>query len=171
MLVVVVIAMQIYAIRKNGDLLRIGAEDYEHCTLSGSYPRHMDKKEMTLALGLFGPLLQPVLDKAAGDQAVAANQCTVNGRNYFQIVLQRGRVLISVVLTKREDADAFPRALFADTVKASGITVHEGQVDGYSVTGFEAGTFLAYVVSALPKDETTALAARLVPVIRIYAQA
>lgn len=171
MLVVVFIAMQVYSVRKTGDLLRIGADAYTHCTLAGAYPHQSDRKEMTLGLGLFGPMLQPVLDQAAGDEVVAAHQCTVNGRNYFQIVLQRGRTLISVALTKREDADAFPRSLMADTVKASGTTVHQGTVDGYSVAGFESGVYMAYVISALPKDETTALAARLVPVIRRYTQA
>jgi hypothetical protein len=59
----------------------------------------------------------------------------------------------------------------AKTVKASGTTVHEGEVDGYSVAGFESGVYMAYVVAALPQDETSALAARLVPVIRRYTQA
>jgi len=171
MLVVVFTAMQIYAMRKTDDLLRIGADDHTHCTLAGKYPHQADKKEMTLGLGLFGPMLQPVLDQAAGDEVVAAQQCTVNDRTYFQIVLQRGRTLISVALTKRGDADAFPRAVMAKTVTASGTTVHEGEVDGYSVAGFESGVYMAYVVAALPQDETSALAARLVPVIRHYTQA
>jgi hypothetical protein len=171
MLVVVFTAMQIYAMRKTDDLLRIGADDHTHCTLAGKYPHQADKKEMTLGLGLFGPMLQPVLDQAAGDEVVAAQQCTVNDRTYFQIVLQRGRTLISVALTKRGDADAFPRAVMAKTVKASGTTVQEGEVDGYSVAGFESGVYMAYVVAALPQDETSALAARLVPVIRRYTQA
>jgi hypothetical protein len=171
MLVVVFTAMQIYAVRKTNDLLRLGADDYTQCTLAGKYPHQADRKEMTLGLGLFGPMLQPILDQAAGDEVVAAHQCTVNGRIYFQIVLQRGRTLISVALTKRKDADEFPRALMADTVKASGTTVHEGEVDGYSVAGFETGVYMAWVVAALPKDETTALAAKLVPVIRRYTQA
>jgi hypothetical protein len=171
MLIVVAFAMQIYAARKTNDLLRIGADDYTQCTLAGKYPHQADKKEMTLGLGLFGPMLQPVLDQAAGDEVVAAHQCTVNDRIYFQIVLQRGRTLISVALTKRGDTDVFPRAVLADTVKASGATVHEGEVDGYSVAGFVSGGYMAYVVAALPKDETTALAAKLVPVIRHFTQA
>jgi len=171
MLVVVVAAMQVYAVRKTNELLRIGADDYTHCTLAGAYPNQADKKEMTLGLGLFGPILQPVLDQAAGDEVVAAHQCTVNDRTYFQIVLQRGRTLISVALTKRADTDAFPRAPMADTIKASGVTVHQGEVNGYAVAGFESGVYMAYVVSALPKDENTALAARLVPVLRRYTQA
>jgi hypothetical protein len=133
MLVVVVAAMQVYAVRKTNELLRIGADDYTHCTLAGAYPHQADKKEMTLGLGLFGPILQPVLDQAAGDEVVAAHQCTVNDRTYFQIVLQRGRTLISVALTKRADTDAFPRAPMADTIKASGVTVHQGEVNGYAV--------------------------------------
>jgi hypothetical protein len=171
MLVVVLIAMQVYSIRKTGDLLRIGAEDYTRCALAGAYPHQTDRKEMTLGLGLFGPVLQPVLDQATGDEVVAAHQCMVNDRTYFEIILQRGRTLIAVALTRRTATDAFPRSLMADTVKASGTTVHEGRVDGYSVAGFESGNYLAYVVAALPKDETTALAARLVPVIRKYTQA
>jgi hypothetical protein len=169
MLVAVLIAMQIYSVRKTNDLLRIGADDYEHCTLS-SLPHQVDRKEMILALNFFGPLLQPVIDEAKGDEPVAANQCTVRSRNYFQIVLQRGRTLIAVVLTKREDADAFPRALFGDTVRASGMTIHQGLVDGYSVSGFQTGDYLAFVVAALPKDETSALASRLVPAIKRYTQ-
>src|SRR5271167_3132296 len=84
MLVVVFTAMQIYAVRKTNDLLRLGADDYTRCTLAGKYPHQTDRKEMTLGLGLFGPMLQPVLDQASGDEAVAAHQCTVNGRVYFE---------------------------------------------------------------------------------------
>lgn len=170
MLVAVVVAMQIYSVRITNDLLRIGADDYEHCTLAGKLPHQADKKEMALGLGPFGPLLQPVIDQTPGDEVVAAHQCSVNGRNYFEIVLQRERTLISVVLTKREDTEVFPRSLLGDTIKASGITVHQGLVDGYAVAGFQSAGYLAYVVAALPKDETGALAARLAPVIRRYTQ-
>jgi hypothetical protein len=159
---------QYYAVTKTRDLLRAGVNDHIHCAIEGTYPRQTSKAAGIDAMGPYSPMLQPVLDQFAGDSLVSAHRCTVNGRNYVHVILQRDKVPISVILTKREKADAYPRAIGMRTIEASGITIHGGNISGYSVAGFEAGNYLGYVVSSLPGQQNDQLAGRVAPVIRRY---
>ena len=119
-------------------------------------------------------MLQPVIDRAADGRATpdaveSAHRCTVNGRAYVHIILKRGGALISVILTRREAGEAFPRTLAARLIRASGVELHQESLEGYAVSGFESGRWLGYVVSGLPAAENGALAARLAPVVRRFA--
>ena len=84
------------------------------------------------------------------------------------MIVRRNSMLISVILTRREKADAYPRAIGMRVVEISGIPVHGGEMSGYSVAGFEAGNYLGYVVSGLPGQQNDQLAGRVAPVIRRY---
>jgi hypothetical protein len=159
---------QYYVVTKTRELLRVGLDDHVHCAIEGEYPRQTSKAAGIEALGPYSPMLQPVLDQLAGDSLVSAHRCTVNGRDYVHMILRRNNMLISVIMTRREKADAFPRAIGMRTFEASGIPVHGGDMSGYAVAGFEAGNYLGYVVSGLPGQQNDQLAGRVAPVIRRY---
>jgi len=175
MFVVVGGLAQYYAQKRIHDLLRVGVEDHIHCAIAGAYPHQKQRLEMTEGLGpQFAPMLQPVIDEASAgrptpDAVESAHRCTVNGRAYVHIILRRDGMLISVILTKRAERESFPRALAARVIHASGIPIQEDNLDGYSVSGFESGAWLGYVVSGLPAAENDALSVRLAPVLRRYA--
>jgi len=175
MLVVVLGLLQYHAQEGIRDLLRVGVQDHIHCAIAGAYPHQKQRIEMTAGLGSdFAPMLQPIIDQASVGQATpdeveSAHRCTVNGRAYVHIILRREGLLISVILTRRSESEVFPRALAARVIHASGIPIHEDNLDGYSVAGFESGGWLGYVVSGLPRGENDALSARLAPVMRRYA--
>ena len=116
----------------------------------------------------FAPMLQSLLDVDGLDEVVSAHHCTAGGREYINVILRRGGTLVSVVLTQHGDQEVFPRALAGRVVRAAGIPLHEGTRDGYSVAAFESGAYLAYIVSALPGPQNSALASRLAPVIERY---
>ena len=175
MLVFVIGLSQFYAMKKTGELYQVGVDDHIHCAIAGVYPHQTQRVEMVEGLGpQFAPMLQPVVDEAAAgrsapDAVESAHRCTVNGRAYVHIILRRDKTLISVILTRRTAAEAFPRAIAAHVVHASGVPIHEGILDGYAVSSLESGAWLGYVVSGLPAPENDALSVRLAPVIRRFA--
>jgi len=156
MLILVIGGVWFYSVRKTNELLDIGVNDHVRCAIAGTYA------ERTQGLGTpFGPMLQPLLAAAGAEYTlVSAHNCTPAGRAYIHIVFRRGKTLVSVILTQRGDQEVFPRAPDA--------RVHEGRRGGYSVAAFESGAYLAYIVSALPAQQTKQLASRLAPVIDRY---
>ena len=157
MLVMVVGGAQYYTEQKVRALYRVGVADHVHCAIEGAYPHQTERSSMMVDLGPYAPMLQPILDQSPGDTVESAHRCTVSGRDYVHVILRRGRTLISVILTKRTGAEGFP-----------GKRLREGKMDGYSVSGFEAGAYLGYVVSALPGQQNSELAGRVVTVVRRY---
>lgn len=157
MLAVAIGGVSYYAVRKTGEF-DIGVKDHVHCAIAGTYPRQTQRAEMAAGLGTqFAPMLQPLLNAAgAGYTAVSAHHCTVAARTYVHVILQKGQTPVSVILTRREDRDVFPRALSS---------LHEGSRVGYSVAAFDSGPYLAYIVSALPDRQNHELAGRLAPMI------
>ena len=169
-LVVVAGLWQYAAHRRTAELLRVGLNDHVHCGVAGGYPHMTERHEMVEGLGPeFASMLQPVIDRVSTDRSEpdtveSAHRCTVNGRSYIHIVLRRQGTLISVILTRRGESESFPRALAARVIHASGIDIHADSLDGYSVSGFETGGWLGYVVSGLPAPENEAISVRVAPV-------
>jgi hypothetical protein len=173
MLAVVIAGMAFVSIRKSGELLALGVNDHVHCAIAGNYPRQTMRVEMTDGLGeQFGPMLQPVIDAAGGVgsaiSVVSAHRCSVSGRAYVHIILRRGQTMLSVILTRRGEGEEFPGELVARAFHGSGVPLHEGNRDGYSVSGFESGGWLGYVVSDMPASRNRDLANRIAPVVGHY---
>lgn len=168
LLAVVLAGTQYYAVAKTRRLFQTGVDDHIRCAIAGAYPRQNSREEMIGALGPWAPILQPVVDQAPGNSLVSAHRCTVNGRNYVHIILRRNQTLISLIMTRRAEGETFPRSLTARVVNVSGISLHEGALEGYSVSGFVSGAWLGYVISGLPGGNNEELARRVAPVIARY---
>jgi len=54
------------------------------------------------------------------------------------------------------------------TTQASGVPIYQAAAGRYEVAGFEAGDFLAYVVSDLKSDDNLQVATNLAPVVRDF---
>jgi hypothetical protein len=151
---------QYWAVQKTRDLLRIGVNDHIHCAIEGEYPKQTTRAAAIEAMGPYSLMLEPILNQFANDSLVSAHRCTINGRDYMHIIVRRNNMLISFVMTRRGKTEAFPRV--------SWMRGHAGNIDGYSVAGFEAGNYLGYVVSELPGQQNDQLAERVAPVVRRY---
>lgn len=173
MLAVAAGGVSYYSVRKTHELFDLGVNDHIRCAIAGTYPHQTQRAEMAEGPGVpFAPMLQPLLDAAGADYSlVSAHRCTVAGRAYVHVILQRGQTLASVILTPRGEQEIFPRALDGRVVLASGIPLHEGSRDGYSVAAFESGAYLGHIVSALPDQQNSELAGRLAPVIDRFTKA
>jgi hypothetical protein len=169
MLVIVIAGVLFVSYRKTDELLALGINDHVHCAIAGKYPRQTMRVEMTQGLGAqFAPMLQPVVDAAGIGSVVSAHRCTIMGRSYVHVILRRGQMLLSVILTRRENGDVFPGEALARMVHHSEVPLHDASVAGYSVAGFESGEWLGYVVSAMPDARNRELAERIAPVVENY---
>jgi hypothetical protein len=171
MLVIVIAGVLFVSHRKTNDLLALGINDHVHCAIAGNYPRQTTRVEMTEGLGpQFAPMLQPVVEASDMDSIVSAHRCTIMGRSYVHVILRRGQMLLSVILTRRGNGDVFPGEALARMVHHSEVPLHDASMAGYSVAGFESGAWLGYVVSAMPDSRNRELAERIAPVVENYAR-
>jgi|ERR1019366_1529858 hypothetical protein len=161
MLVLAVGGVWFYSVRKTNELFDIGVNAHVQCTIAS------DLKSGSTN----GRLARDLAAAAKGDSVVADRQCTAAGRDFELVVLQQNGTLVSVALTQRGEQEVFPRALAGRVVDVAGIAVHEGTRQGYAEAAFETGSWLAYVVSALPDRENNDLAERLAPTIQRHAGA
>jgi hypothetical protein len=169
MLVIVVAGVLFVSHRRTSELLALGINDHVHCAIAGNYPRQTMRVEMTEGLGpQFAPMLQPVVEAADMDEIVSAHRCTIMGRSYVHVILRRGRMLLSVILTRRGNGDVFPGEALGRMVHHSEVPLHNASMAGYSVAGFESGEWLGYVVSAMPDSRNRELAERIAPVVENY---
>jgi len=156
----------IYDVTQTHRLLRVGIADHLHCAIEGEYPKQTDRAAMTTALGPYSLMLEPILDQVSTDhtrnQVVSAHRCTIGGRAYMHVILRHEGKMLSVILTKRGEDETFPRMM------ARAASIRDGELDGYTVSGFNAGGYLGYVVSSMPMQQNGDLARKLAPVIRRY---
>jgi hypothetical protein len=168
LLVVMAIGLQYYGVSQANLLLAIGVSDHRHCAIEGAYPKQTERAAMITALGPSSVMLQPILDQMPGDAVVSAHRCTVGGRAYVHVIVRRGQSMISVIMTRRKDDEFYPRTFSTAFLRRSSIPIRDAELEGYSVSGFTAGGYLGYVVSALPPAQNRELAAHIAPVIRKY---
>ena len=101
---------------------------------------------MLAELGIYHDLLPAVT--AAVPQSwrvVMAHQCSYMGRKYVHVTMRDGAQLWSLVIARKQEGEGFAGLRPAATVK--GVQIYQGKADRYGIAGFEAGGYLAYVVS------------------------
>jgi hypothetical protein len=139
-----------YSVRKTNELFDIGVNAHVQCTVASDLKSGQAN----------GGLARDLAVAAKGDSVVAEPPCTAAGRDFELVVLRQNGMLVSIALTRRGEQDSYPR---------SRTGMHEGTRQGYAVASFETGSWLAYVVSALPDLENNDLAERLAPTIQRHA--
>ena len=112
--------------------------------------------------------LLPVVRAAVPDgyRVIMAHHCSYAGRNFIHLTFEKNGDLLSVVVARRKDGETvlgLPPAL-----ESSGVPVYQAAADRYQVAGFEAGDFLAYVVSDLKGKANLQIASTLAPVVREF---
>lgn len=149
-------------------VLKVGLGDHIHCSIFRKYPQNPPSIEkMEAALGPLYKGLLPVVRAAApeGYRVIMAHQCSYAGRKYIHLTLKRGGDLLSLVVARKnpgESLDGLPAA----AESASGVPIYQSAARRYQVAGFEAGDFLAYVVSDLQGKANLQIAVNLASGVR-----
>lgn len=144
-------------------VLQIGAGDHVYCAYDhGNKDRVFTFAEMTEKMGPYIELVSVAQQQAPADYKVTvAHRCRYQGREFIHLLLknQAGQVL-SVILTRKRDAES----LRADAPRETGqIQLYQARLQNFAVAGFEAGNYLAFVISDLNDQQNQMIAAALVP--------
>lgn len=150
-------------------VLKVGLGDHVHCSIFRRYPPNpppLEKMEADLGPAYQG--LLPVVRAAVpeGYQVVLAHRCSFAGRKFIHLTFKKNDDLLSLVVARRESGESMER--LAPTTEASGTPIYQAAAGRYQVAGFEAGDFLAYVVSDLKGKANLRIAANIAPGVRDF---
>ena len=150
-------------------ILKVGLRDHIHCAVFRKYPKNppsVEKMEKELGPSYQG--LLPVVRAAfpEGYRIVLAHQCDFAKRQYVHLTLSNGDKLLSLVIARKQDGETFDE--LAPAAGPSGIPIYQSGADRYQVAAFDAGSFLAYVISDLKGKANLQVASTLAPGVREF---
>jgi len=150
-------------------VLKVGLGDHIHCSIFRKYPKDpppVEKIEADLGASFKG--LLPVVRAAVPDgyRVIMAHQCGYAGRKFIHMTFENDGDLLSLVVARRKDGESL--GALNPALETSGVPVYQSAAERYQVAGFEAGDFLAYVVSDLKSKANLQIAANLAPAVREF---
>ena len=129
-------------------IMTVGLGDHVHCAIQRKAAKDtMAAEAYAESMGeRFAGLAALVKDHVpAGFRIVEAHQCTHRGRPFAHIALRKDSKLVSVVIAAKADGETL--AGLPSALAASGIPIYHAGAQGFQIAAFEAGEFLAWVVS------------------------
>ena len=151
------------------NILKVGLSDHIHCAVFRKYPKNAPSVEkMEAELGPQYKGLLPVVRAAVpeGYRVVLAHQCGYAGRKFIHLTLEKDGRLLSLVVAHREDGETLGG--LSPAAGLSGLPLYQSAAGPYQVAGFEAGNFIAYVISDLKRTANLQIAGSLAPTIREF---
>jgi anti-sigma factor (TIGR02949 family) len=145
-------------------ILKVGLRDHIHCSVFRKYPRNPPTAaEMLNELGPPYKGLLALVKAAVSDQyrVVMAHQCGYAGRKYVHLTLQNRDELMSLVITRKNTGESMSG--LAPVLSASGIPVYQSTAQQYEVAAFDAGQYVAFVVSDVRAETNLQIATDLAP--------
>jgi anti-sigma factor RsiW len=150
-------------------VLRVGLGDHIHCAVFRQGPRTTEPvAQMETDLGpQFKGLLQ-VVNAAIpqGYRLVTGHQCSYLGRKFVHLTLEKDGNLLSLVIARKQDGETL--AGLAPAKQGSGVVMYQSGAGPFRVAAFDAGNFLAYVVSDLKAKANLQVASALAPGVREF---
>jgi anti-sigma factor (TIGR02949 family) len=136
-------------------IMRVGLNDHIHCAVFRKYPAQPPTLEqMTQLLGPQYSDLEPIFAAhvPAGAKVVLAHHCSFRGRHYVHLIARDGERLVSLVIARREQGEAFEDDLRA-VAQERGAAMYSTGAQKYSIAGFETPAHLVYLISDLGEHE------------------
>ncbi len=148
-------------------VLKVGLGDHIHCAVYRTPSPPATVEQMVKDLGQYQGLL-PVVKAAVPERfrIIMAHQCSYHGRKFVHFTMHDGKELVSLVIAKKQDGEIMQG--LKPAMRASGISVYQAGTDRWKVAGFEAGGYLAYVVSEMNGKANLQVAADLAHPVREF---
>lgn len=148
-------------------VLRVAMTDHIHCAVFRKYTKNPPfRAQMASDLGPQFENLMPVVRAQVPEQyrLEQAHRCTSGKREYVHMIFRDRSSLISMIATIRRPGESL-----AEVPPATGKPfLRTASVDEYQIAAFDAGPFMAYIVSDIPQAENIAMASALVQPISAY---
>ncbi|HVE15850.1 MAG TPA: zf-HC2 domain-containing protein [Chthoniobacterales bacterium] len=147
-------------------VLKVGLGDHLHCSVfrkkSASVPT---VAEMEKELGPEYKGLLPAMRAAApeGYTVILAHHCSYLKRNFVHLTLEKDGRLMSLVIARKQEGESFTNLTPANE---HGTPIFQSAAGHYQVAAFEAGNFLAYVISDMKSKPNLQVAVIAAPAIR-----
>jgi anti-sigma factor (TIGR02949 family) len=138
-------------------IMRVGLNDHVHCAVFRKYPAQPPSLEhMTTLLGPRYADLEPVFAAhlPPGLKVVMAHHCSYRGRRYVHLIARDGARLVSLVIARREQGEAFESDLRA-VASEGGAPIFASAAGSFSLAGFETPGHLVYLISDMDQRENT----------------
>jgi hypothetical protein len=129
-------------------LIRVGLAQHVHCGVFREYPQTPPTLiEMAMEKGASPALIDAVESHVPeGCHLVMAHQCTYNGRTYTHLIARGDSGLMSLLITKREQGEAFGKDLKAVSEQLN-TPIYAASSDRFAVDAFETPEYLVFLVS------------------------
>jgi anti-sigma factor (TIGR02949 family) len=150
-------------------VLKVGLGDHIHCSVFRKYLANPPAaQEMAQKLGPAYAGLLPLLRATVPQEyrVIMAHQCGYAGRKYIHLTMQKGTELVSVVIARKEPGESLSG--LPERKRPAGIPVYQSAADQYEIAGFEAGGYLAFVVSAMRGRANLEIATNLAPALHEF---
>jgi len=149
-------------------VLKIGLGDHVRCAIDHRFAeRSLTDEKMAELLGeSYAQIATDLkLNAPAGYLLTAAHKCRIDGRQFAHLILKKPEGFVSVILTHKQ-GESYPAAGSGTTIESFGVKLHQAQLDGFQVAGFETSQYLGFFVSGLGAQENLQVASKLAPVLR-----
>jgi hypothetical protein len=151
-------------------VLKIGLGDHVRCAIDHRFAeRSLTDEKMAELLGESYTKIATDLKLNApeGYLVTAAHKCRIDGRQFAHLILKKPEGFVSVILTHKQ-GESYPAGGSGKTIESLGVKLHQAQLDGFQVAGFETNQYLGFFVSGLGAQENLQVASKLAPVLRNY---
>jgi anti-sigma factor RsiW len=148
-------------------IMRVGLLDHVHCGVFRKLPKPAPVAEVVRELpARYRPLALAVRERIPNEFLVlAAHECSARGRRFVHVVMKNpeGRT-VSLILARKEVGETFANSPLRNVGG-----VFSESAPRFAMAGFEAGAYLAFVISDLDLAANEQLAGLLVEPVRRWA--
>jgi anti-sigma factor RsiW len=151
-------------------VLKIGLGDHVQCAINHRFAeRSLSEQTITelLGEGYAGIANELKVNAPSGYLLTAAHKCKIDGRSFAHLILKKPDGFVSVILTRKQ-GESYPSKGSGKTIESFGVKLHQAQLDGFQVAGFETNQHLGFFVSGLGAQENLHIASTLAPALRNY---
>jgi hypothetical protein len=150
------------------DVMRIGLGDHLHCAYFRKFPDNAPSAEELISkIGpQYAPLLPAVREQTPGDKLLMAHQCVFRDRSFIHIVLEDHGKLLSLVITRRQPGESFHESSAGTDAATAGVKLYPAKAAQFAISGFEAGGYLAFVISDNSERDNRRMASNLAPSVK-----
>lgn len=134
-------------------IMRVGLSDHVHCAAYRKFRKPPAAEDLPAP---FRPVLAHV---PKGYRVLAAHECKAQGRSFIHLVMRGAdEKTVSLVMARKLAGETFASSPLR---RVAGASVFTEDVPQFEIAGFEADSFLVFVVSDLAGDENQQLALTL----------
>jgi anti-sigma factor RsiW len=149
-------------------VLKIGLGNHVQCAINHRFAERSLSEQTIAELlgeGYAGVANELKVNAPNGYLLTAAHKCKVEGRPFAHLILKKPDGFVSVILTRKE-GESYPSKGSGKTIESFGVKLHQAQLDGFQVAGFETSQHLGFFVSGLGAQENLQIASKLAPALR-----